>query len=180
VSCLVKQVNIYTDGACSGNPGPGGWGVILDYRGHARELSGGEPETTNNRMEIMTVIKGLEALKEPCRVTIHTDSRYVTDAIRKGWAKRWRAKNWMRGENTPALNSDLWSRVLQLLDKDEVEIRWVRGHAGHPQNERCDTLAREAIERVRREHRPRPSRKQEDRFDHDIRDTAGKPSPRRF
>ena len=143
-----KTVIIYTDGACSGNPGPGGYGVVLIYGKHRKELSGGEPSTTNNRMEIMGVIKGLESLKEPCEVAIYSDSRYVVDAIEKGWAKRWKENGWMRNKKEPALNTDLWEALLILLDKHKVKFHWVKGHAGHPENERCDELAREAIKDV--------------------------------
>ncbi len=136
-----KQVEIFTDGACSGNPGPGGWGTILRYKGHEKELSGGAAETTNNRMELSAVIAGLSALNEPCRVTLYSDSKYVVDAITKGWAKGWQAKGWMRSNKEKALNPDLWERLLSLLDMHEVEFVWVKGHAGHPENERCDRLA---------------------------------------
>ena len=140
----MKKVTIYTDGACSGNPGPGGYGVILVYGKHRKELSGGEAKTTNNRMEIMGVIKGLEALNESCDVEIYTDSRYVADAIEKGWAVRWRQNGWMRNKKDAALNSDLWEVLLNLLQKHRVAFHWVKGHAGHDENERCDELAREA------------------------------------
>ncbi len=145
---MSKHVTLYTDGACSGNPGPGGYGAILDYNGKRKELSGGFRKTTNNRMEILAVIVGLEALKEPCRVTVITDSQYVRNAIEKGWARRWRARGWKRGKNEDALNPDLWGRLLDLCDKHDVKITWVRGHAGHPENERCDELA------VAASHRP--------------------------
>lgn len=134
-------VTIYTDGACSGNPGPGGWGVILSYKGHKKELSGGERQTTNNRMELTAVIKGLSALTRPCRVNIVTDSKYVVDAITLGWARKWRAQGWMRNKKEKALNPDLWETLLNLLDLHEVTFTWVKGHAGHPENERCDELA---------------------------------------
>jgi len=142
----MKKVAIYTDGACSGNPGPGGYGAVLIYGQHRKEFSGYEPETTNNRMEIMGVIVALEALKESCRVDLTSDSRYVVDAIEKGWIMRWKQNNWMRNKKEPALNVDLWERLLPLLDKHEVTFHWVKGHAGHPENERCDELARQAIE----------------------------------
>ncbi|MBE6838518.1 MAG: ribonuclease HI [Ruminococcus sp.] len=134
-------VEIFTDGACSGNPGPGGYGVILRFGEHEKELSGGEEHTTNNRMELMAVITALEALKRPCRVCITTDSKYVVDGIEKGWAKSWRAKGWIKSDKKPAINPDLWGRLLDLIDRHEVEFRWVKGHAGHPENERCDELA---------------------------------------
>ena len=136
-----KQVEIYTDGACSGNPGPGGWGAILSFRGVEKELSGGAHETTNNRMELTGVIEALSCLKEPCRVTLYTDSRYVVDAIEKGWAKKWRAAGWMRNKREPALNPDLWERLLSLLEVHEVNFVWVRGHAENTKNNRCDALA---------------------------------------
>ena len=137
----MKTVEIFTDGACSGNPGPGGWGAILRYKGVEKELSGGEPETTNNRMELTAVISALSALKEPCNVQLYSDSKYIIDAVTKGWAKSWKAKGWIKADKKPALNSDLWDTLLSLLDKHTVEFIWVKGHAGHPENERCDTLA---------------------------------------
>ena len=142
----MKTVTIYTDGACSGNPGPGGYGVVLLHNAHRKELSGGEAQTTNNRMEILGAIIGLEALNQPCQVALYSDSKYLVDAIEKGWALRWRNNNWMRNKKDPALNADLWERLLNLLDKHQVSFHWVKGHAGNPENERCDALAREAIE----------------------------------
>ncbi len=136
-----KEVQIFSDGACSGNPGPGGYGVILRCDGYEKELSGGEPHTTNNRMELLGVITGLEALKYPCRVMIQTDSRYVVDGIEKGWARSWRKNGWIKSDKKPALNSDLWERLLNLLEIHEVRFTWIKGHAGHPENERCDRLA---------------------------------------
>ena len=136
-----KTVTIYTDGACSGNPGPGGWGAILRYGEHTRELSGGEAHTTNNRMELMGVISALEALREPCRVELYTDSKYVSDALLKGWARGWRARGWVKADKKPALNPDLWERLLQLCEKHEVRVHWVKGHAENPWNNRCDALA---------------------------------------
>lgn len=136
-----KQVEIFTDGACSGNPGPGGYGVILRYKGINKELSGGDPTTTNNRMELTAVITGLQALKEPCDVTLYSDSKYIIDAIQKGWAKKWKANGWMRNKKDPALNPDLWDKLLDLLEVHNVTFVWVKGHAGHPENERCDQLA---------------------------------------
>ena len=138
---MLKHVEIFTDGACSGNPGPGGWGAILRYEGREKELSGGEAETTNNRMELTGVISALEALKEPCRVTLTTDSKYVADSINLGWAKKWQQNGWRKADKKPALNVDLFEKLLALIDKHEVEIVWVKGHAGHPENERCDRLA---------------------------------------
>ena len=137
----MKQVTIYSDGACSGNPGPGGYGVILSCDGHTKELSGGYRRTTNNRMELMGAIAGLEALRERCSVTMVTDSRYVVDGIEKGWARKWKAKGWMRNNKDPAINPDLWDRLLRAVDKHTVRFSWVRGHNGHPENERCDRLA---------------------------------------
>lgn len=137
----MKTVTVYTDGACSGNPGPGGWCAILRYGEIEKQLSGGEAKTTNNRMELTAVITGLSALKEPCAVTLYSDSKYIIDAIQKGWAKKWRANGWMRNAKDPALNPDLWEKLLDLLEKHEVTFVWVKGHAGHPENERCDQLA---------------------------------------
>jgi len=137
----LKKVYLYTDGACSGNPGPGGWGAILCYGGHERELSGGEHGTTNNRMELTAVIEGLSALKEPCEVEICSDSTYVIDSIKKGWVYNWQRNGWRKSDKSPALNADLWQRLLPLLKKHKVSLVWVRGHTGHPENERCDQLA---------------------------------------
>ncbi len=137
----MKHVDIYTDGACRGNPGRGGWGAILVYGGVEKELSGGERETTNNRMELTAVISALRALREPCEVTLTSDSKYVIDAITKGWAVSWRAKGWRKADKSPALNVDLWETLLGLLEKHKVEFVWVHGHTGHPYNERCDVLA---------------------------------------
>ncbi|MGL4791835.1 MAG: ribonuclease HI [Anaerotignaceae bacterium] len=137
----LKTVYMYTDGACSGNPGTGGWGTILKYGENVRELSGGEAHTTNNRMELTAVIMGLKALKQKCKVVITSDSKYIIDAVQKGWAKNWQKNNWMRNKKDKALNPDLWEELLSLLDMHEVEFIWVKGHAGHPENERCDQLA---------------------------------------
>ena len=137
----MKHVDIYTDGACRGNPGRGGWGAILVYDGHEKELSGGEPHTTNNRMELMAAIAALRALKVPCDVTLTSDSRYLVDGIEKGWAVGWRARGWKKADKSPALNPDLWGELLDLLDKHEVTFVWIKGHDGHPENERCDKLA---------------------------------------
>lgn len=137
----LKHVEMFTDGACSGNPGPGGYGTILRYNRHELELSGGEPNTTNNRMELMAVIAGLEALTEPCRVTLYSDSKYFVDAVEKGWAENWRKKGWMRSNKEKALNPDLWERILNLLNFHTVTTVWIKGHAGHPENERCDKMA---------------------------------------
>jgi len=135
------QVTIYTDGACKGNPGPGGYGVILIAGNHRKELSGGYRRTTNNRMELLAAIVGLRTLKSPCTVTLHTDSKYVADALEKGWARKWRANGWMRTKTDRALNPDLWEELLALCERHRVRVVWVRGHAGHEENERCDELA---------------------------------------
>ena len=137
----MKFVEIYTDGACSGNPGAGGWGAILRCEGREKELSGGEAHTTNNRMELLGVINALEALKYPCRVRVTTDSKYVVDGVTKGWAESWRRRGWKKSDGKPALNTDLWERLLGLLAVHEVEFAWIKGHAGHAENERCDALA---------------------------------------
>ena len=141
----MKSITIYTDGACSGNPGKGGYGAVLLYNGHRKELSGGYVSTTNNRMEIMAVIKGLEALKEPCKVTLYSDSKYVVDAIEKGWVAKWKSNNWYGNKSEKALNVDLWKRLLELLNIHEVSFCWVKGHADNVENQRCDALARGAI-----------------------------------
>ncbi len=138
---MKKKVKIYTDGACSGNPGPGGWGAILCYNGHERELSGGEKNTTNNRMELSGAIYALKALKEPCEVELTSDSKYLTDAILQGWVYSWRANGWKKADKKPALNVDLWEELLDLLEIHDVKFIWVKGHAGHEYNERCDRLA---------------------------------------
>ena len=137
----MKEVTVYTDGACSGNPGPGGWGAILDYKGKRKELSGGEAQTTNNRMELTAVIEALGALKEPCVVTVITDSKYVSDGITLGWAAGWKRNNWRKKDRKPALNPDLWDTLLNLCEKHKVVFSWIKGHAGHPENERCDEMA---------------------------------------
>ncbi len=137
----MKEVTIYTDGACSGNPGPGGWGAVLRYKGTEIELSGGEAKTTNNRMELTGVISALEKLKEPCIVQLYSDSKYVIDALSKGWARSWQKKNWIKSDKKPALNPDLWERLLNLCDIHEVHCHWVKGHAENEYNNRCDALA---------------------------------------
>ena len=137
----MKTVTIYTDGACSGNPGPGGWGAILMYGPHKKEMSGGEAQTTNNRMELTGAISALQALKEPCQVELYSDSKYVIDAIQKGWVYGWKKKGWVKSDKKPALNVDLWEQLLPLLAYHQVEFVWVKGHAGHPENERCDQMA---------------------------------------
>lgn len=145
----MAEVKLYTDGACRGNPGPGGWGAILKCGEHEKELSGGEKLTTNNRMELMAVIAGLEALKKPCDVTVTTDSKYIVDAVTNGWAKKWQKNGWLKGDKQPAKNPDLWGELLGLLEVHRVTFIWVKGHAGHPENERCDELAVQAAERCR-------------------------------
>ena len=137
----MKQVEIYTDGACSGNPGPGGWGAVLRYNGKEKEISGGEAMTTNNRMELMAVISALRALKEPCAVELYSDSRYVIDALSKGWAHGWRKKGWIKSDKKPALNPDLWGELLDLCAVHEMSYHWVKGHAENEYNNRCDALA---------------------------------------
>ena len=145
---MKKYVEIFTDGACSGNPGPGGWGVVLRYGTKEKELSGGERNTTNNRMELTAAIMGLSALKEPCKVRLVTDSKYVADGITKGWAASWRKNGWRKADKKPALNPDLWERLLDLISYHEVIIDWVKGDAGHPENERCDRLAVEYYKNI--------------------------------
>ena len=137
----MKHVKLYTDGGCINNPGPGGYGVVLLYDSHRKELSGGYRLTTNNRMEILAAIIGLETLKEPCRITLYSDSQYLVNAIEKGWAQRWQADGWKRNKKEKALNPDLWERLLELCTTHKVMFEWVRGHAGHSENERCDELA---------------------------------------
>jgi ribonuclease HI len=139
-----NTVVIYTDGACSGNPGPGGWGSVLLYRGHRRELSGGESATTNNRMELRAVIEALEALKRPCRIRLHTDSTYVMKGMTE-WLENWKRRNWRTADRKPVKNVELWQRLEQAVARHDVEWRWVRGHSGDPENERADELARQAI-----------------------------------
>ena len=135
------EVTIYTDGACSGNPGPGGWGVVLKFGENKKELSGFVPDTTNNRMELQAAIEGLSALKKPCKVTLTTDSRYLSDGINKGWAAGWRENGWIKADKKPALNSDLWEKLLELCELHDVTFIWVRGHGDNPYNRRCDALA---------------------------------------
>jgi len=145
----LKKIILYSDGACSGNPGPGGYGTVLLFTAknkiHRKELSGGEKSTTNNRMELTAAIKGLQALKEPCEVELFSDSKYVVDAVNKGWAKRWQANNWQRNKTDKALNVDLWEVLLDLLQQHKVTCNWVKGHADNEENERCDLLAKQAI-----------------------------------
>ncbi len=143
----MKEVQIFTDGACKGNPGPGGWGAVLRYKETEKEISGGEASTTNNKMELTAVIKALELLKEPCKVSLYSDSQYVCNALKLGWAKKWKQNNWMRNKKEPALNPELWDRLLKLCEIHQIDINWVKGHAGHPENERCDRLAVAQAER---------------------------------
>ena len=137
----MKTVTIYTDGACSGNPGPGGWGAILEWQGHEKELSGGEAQTTNNRMELTAVLTALSLLKEPCTVELYSDSKYVVDAIDKGWLYGWQKKGWIKADKEPVLNVDLWQQLLPLLARHNVRLHWVKGHAENEKNNRCDQLA---------------------------------------
>ncbi len=137
----MKQIKIYTDGACSGNPGKGGWGAVLVYKNKEKEISGGSDDTTNNRMELTAVIEALRILKEPCEVTLTTDSKYVCDAVTKGWVYSWKNSGWKKPDKKPALNADLWEQLLALLEIHKVTFNWVKGHNGHPYNERCDRLA---------------------------------------
>jgi len=147
----MKKVTIYTDGACSGNPGPGGWGAILKYGKNKKELSGAEPSTTNNRMELTAVIKALEALKEPCEVMLYTDSQYVANAINLGWLESWQKKGWKR-KGGEVKNPDLWIKLVSLLDKHKVTFEWVKGHADNEYNNRCDELAVEESKKLREEN----------------------------
>ena len=137
----MKHVDIYTDGACRGNPGVGGWGAVLVYGTAEKELSGGQALTTNNRMELTAAIEALDALREPCEVTLTSDSKYLVDGVSRGWARSWRSNGWRKSDRSPALNADLWERLLDLLDVHSVTLVWVKGHDGHPYNERCDRLA---------------------------------------
>ena len=142
----MKKVEIYTDGACSGNPGPGGWGAVLRYRStdgqvYEKELSGGDASTTNNRMELTAFIEAVGLLKEPCEIRYCSDSQYVINGLEKGWAKSWRARGWKKADKSPALNPDLWAKALELAERHRITYVWVKGHAGHPENERCDQLA---------------------------------------
>ena len=137
----MKQVIVYTDGACSGNPGPGGWGAVLLYGEHRKEISGGEPRTTNNRMELTAVIEALKLLKQPCAVELYSDSKYVIDALEKGWAKGWKKRGWVKSDKKPALNPDLWEVLLELTQVHQLKYHWVKGHASNPLNNRCDEMA---------------------------------------
>ncbi len=142
----MKHVDIYTDGACRGNPGRGGYGVILVYNQHRKELSGGDPETTNNRMELLAAIEGLSALREACEVTLYSDSKYLVEAVNAGWLRDWERQNFRRGKTSEVKNIDLWEQLLSLLSRHTVEFVWVKGHDGHPENERCDLLATAAAD----------------------------------
>ncbi len=145
----MKRVEIFTDGACSGNPGPGGWAAVLRYGGREKRISGGEAATTNNRMELMGVIEALRCLKEPCEVVLTSDSRYVCDGLSKGWAESWRRNGWRKADKKPALNSDLWGTLLDLAGRHRLSVRWIKGHAGHPENECCDRMAVAAAQKFR-------------------------------
>ena len=146
---ILKKVDIYTDGSCKYNPGPGGWGAILVYNGHEKEITGGEAATTNNRMELCAVIEALAALKEPCEVTLCSDSKYVIDGLEKGWAEGWRARGWKKADKSPALNSDLWERLLEEVSRHKMTYIWIKGHDGHPFNERCDTMAQNSADKYK-------------------------------
>ena len=145
----MKHVTIYSDGACSGNPGPGGWGTILVYQGREKELSGAEPQTTNNRMELLAAITGLEQLREPCVVTLVSDSRYLCESISQGWVFAWEKNGWRKADKKPALNVDLWERMLAQPRRHQVTLQWIKGHNGHPYNERCDRLAVQACQSIK-------------------------------
>ena len=143
----MKEVTIYTDGACSGNPGPGGWAAILQYGAHSKEISGGDAHTTNNKMELLGVISALELLREPCRVQLYSDSKYVIDALEKGWAWGWKRRGWIKADKKPSLNPDLWDTLLGLTRQHEMHYHWVKGHADNEYNNRCDALAVEQRDR---------------------------------
>ena len=147
----MKTVTLYTDGACSGNPGPGGWGAILEYMGHEKELSGGEENTTNNRMELTAVIEGLSCLKESCIVELYSDSKYVIDGLQKGWAEGWKKRGWIKSDKKPALNPELWDRLLTLTHQHQMRYHWVKSHAENPKNNRCDELAVAQWKRIKGE-----------------------------
>ena len=145
----MKQVTIYTDGSCLGNPGPGGWAAVLRYGQSEKELVGGDPLTTNNRMELRAAVEALSALKEPCEVELHSDSSYMVDAFSKRWVDKWQANGWRTAQKEPVKNPDLWASLVELTERHRVRFRHVRGHAGHPENERCDKLARDAAARIK-------------------------------
>ena len=149
MSAQLKKIEIFTDGACSGNPGPGGWGCILRYGNAEKELSGGEGDTTNNRMELTAAIEGLKALKEKCEVTLYTDSQYVANGINTGWARTWQKNGWIKSDKKPAQNRELWEELITLIDRHDVTVVWVKGHSGHLENERCDRLAVAMSERYK-------------------------------
>lgn len=144
----MKKVSLYTDGACSGNPGPGGWGAVLVYNGREKRISGGEKSTTNNRMELTAAIEGLSALTEPCEVHLVSDSKYLVDGMTKGWAKSWKSKGWKKSDGKPALNPDLWEKLLCLSEVHKITYEWIKGHAGHEYNEICDRLAVEQYQNL--------------------------------
>ena len=144
----MKTVEIYTDGACSGNPGPGGWGAVLVYNGREKRISGGERSTTNNRMELTAAIEGLSALTEPCEVHLVSDSKYLVDGMTKGWARSWKSKGWKKSDGKPALNPDLWEKLLCLSEVHKITYEWIKGHAGHEYNEICDRLAVEQYQNL--------------------------------
>jgi len=152
-SALLKKVIIYTDGACEGNPGPGGWAAILFWNGRTKEVSGGAPATTNNRMELEAALKGLTALREPCEITFFTDSEYLRKGISE-WVKGWKARGWMTRDKQPVKNDDLWKALDKAQAGHRIEWRWVKGHAGNEHNERCDLLARQAVLAIRKQYRP--------------------------
>ena len=145
----MKHVEIFTDGACQGNPGPGGWGAILRFNGVEKEISGGDPDTTNNRMELTALLEALRQLKEPCDIDLFSDSQYVINGLEKGWAKGWRARGWKKADKSPALNPDLWGALLAESAKHTIHYHWLKGHAGHPENERCDQMAVEESRKFR-------------------------------
>jgi ribonuclease HI len=147
----MDKVEIYTDGSCLSNPGPGGWAAILVCRGKEKVIIGSEPDTTNNRMELLGAISAFEALKRPCEVSFCSDSKYVTDGLSQGWAKEWRARGWRRADGKPALNTELWSRLLDAVEPHKITYNWIKGHAGHPYNERCDAYARAEAEQYQKE-----------------------------
>ncbi len=144
----MKKVSLYTDGACSGNPGPGGWGAVLVYNGREKRISGGEKSTTNNRMELTAAIEGLSALTEPCEVHLVSDSKYLVDGMTKGWARSWKSKGWKKSDGKPALNPDLWEKLLCLSEVHKITYEWIKGHAGHEYNEICDRLAVEQYQNL--------------------------------
>ncbi|MBQ7669854.1 MAG: ribonuclease HI [Clostridia bacterium] len=150
----MKKVDIYTDGSCKFNPGPGGWGAVLVYGQREKEISGGEPETTNNRMELTAVIEAFRALKEPCEVHLCSDSKYVIDGLEKGWAESWRKNGWKKPDKSKALNPDLWEELLRLVGTHKLEYEWVKGHAGHPYNERCDAMAQSEADKFKTDKAP--------------------------